>query len=365
MSNKASAIVKQTPAFIYDMLIIEEQINAIINAFKKYKNFELFYSIKANYHTEILKLVKKLNLGASVSSEEELQRAKKIGFKKISYTAPYTPHNISTNKFIEINFNNFSEITTEQNVGLRVNPLIGWSYLQNTCTANIESQFGIPINKVKKMNLSNIIRLHMHTSSDSYKIDIFTTALKRVLEVIKLNPQIKTINIGGGIAVPIGKNEKEFNISLFAQEIIAELKKFNLLYNRDLKLQFEPGNYIVRPSGQYICKIIAKEEKFNKIYYFTDGTKHHLKGINTITKIITRDTPANKKSGYIVGKTCQRGDIIFKGILPELNVGDIITIPNTGAYCFVQADNFHLIPKPKNYFNTQQFSSSGKANVLC
>jgi len=342
--------IKKTPAFIYDLSVIRTQINKILKAFEEYKDFELLYSMKANNSNKILEVIKNLNIGIAVSSEDELSKAKELGFEKISYTAPYIPNKLLETKTIEINFNNFSEVKNKKNSGLRINPLIGWSYLDDTEAGEINSQFGIPINELNDNDLTNVERLHMHTSSDSYKIDLFIKSLRKLLELIKNYPQIKTINIGGGIAIPICEDAEEFDIQNFAKKIIQEMQDFNNKFGRKIKLQFEPGNYVVRPAGYYVCRVMAKEIKFGKEYYFTDGTKRHIKGINNFKNIQYSRNLKNKSESYLIGKTCQRGDVLYHGLIPELNIGDLIIIPNTGAYCSVQADNFHLIPKSKELF---------------
>ncbi len=337
---------------VYDLNVVERQARKILEAFKIYDNFDLFYSMKANNSDEIVKVLCRKGLGASVSSEAELSKAIDLGFDSISYTAPYIPRSVLKNRNVEVNFNNYSEKKDYKKAGLRINVLIGWSYLPGTAASGEDSQFGVPIHELNSLDLSDVSRLHMHTSSDSYKIDLFLSALRNLLKIMKENPQIKTINIGGGVAVPIAQEDNEFDIKKFAKKIVGEINKFNSKFDRNVRLQFEPGNYLVRPSGKYICKIMAKEKKFGQIYYFTNGTKHHIKGINRIVRISLMNEHDNKEleKSVVVGRTCQRSDILFEGSLPELDIGDLISIPNVGAYCSVQSDSFHLLQKPYEIF---------------
>jgi diaminopimelate decarboxylase len=357
LENIIKKYKNKTPFYLCDRNIIREQINKLQSAFSSYDNFELLYAVKANYSDAVLKEIFKLKIGAAVSSPEELKKVQKYGIKPISYVAPYTPKTIiqlAKNNKIELNYNNYSELQNNQinNSGIRINPEVGWSFIKDFRAGAKDSQFGISYKYVTDFDLSMVTRLHMHTSSDSYKINIFILGLKRLLAIASKLPKVNTINIGGGIAVPLEITEKDFNIKKYALEIIKVVKKFNKQYNRNVKIQIEPGSYIVRPSTYYISKVKAIEKKNNNItYYYLDGTKHHLKGLVNIQKL-NFITKSNKKTNAkIFGCTCQRSDIIYNNSkIPNLKIDDLVVIPMTGAYCLVQSDNFHLLQKPNKYY---------------
>ena len=49
----------------------------------------------------------------------------------------------------------------------------------------------------------------------------------------------------------------------------------------------------------------------------------------------------------IAGKFCESGDILVKDInLPPVSAGDIIAIPDCGAYCLPMASNYNASLKP-------------------
>ncbi|EFK96101.1 Diaminopimelate decarboxylase [sediment metagenome] len=345
----------KTPFYLCDKGIISEQIKKIQVAFSTYKNFELLYAIKANYSDIVLEEIKKTNIGVAVSSLNELKKVLQYNFKTISYTAPYISKEVLSlaikNK-VEINYNNFSDFQDSKikNAGVRLNPEIGWSYFKDFSAGVIGSQFGISWKEALNLDLSQVTRLHMHTSSDSYNISFFIQGLKRLLKIAVKYPNISTINIGGGIATPIGRDEKEFDIKLYATEIIELIELFNKKHQRNLRIQIEPGNYIVRPSIYYVCKIQAMDKKNNSLCYYTDGTKHHLRGIFNIQKINFITKSKEKSKAKIFGCTCQRADVIYDDLeIPKLVVGDLAVIPMTGAYCLVQSDNFHLLDKPYEF----------------
>ena len=49
----------------------------------------------------------------------------------------------------------------------------------------------------------------------------------------------------------------------------------------------------------------------------------------------------------IAGKYCESGDLLAQGVaLPEIESGDLLAIPVSGAYCPSMASNYNLNPRP-------------------
>jgi len=60
----------------------------------------------------------------------------------------------------------------------------------------------------------------------------------------------------------------------------------------------------------------------------------------------TSDAPAALVR--VVGKHCEAGDIIVKDeFLPaDVQAGDLLAVPGTGAYCRSMASNYNHVPRP-------------------
>ncbi len=72
-----------TPLYVYDEGRITDNYYRVFNAFKRhYKNFKLYYAIKANNNLAVLSLLRKLGAGTDCSSPAEVYLAKKAGFSK-------------------------------------------------------------------------------------------------------------------------------------------------------------------------------------------------------------------------------------------------------------------------------------------
>ena len=63
--------------------------------------------------------------------------------------------------------------------------------------------------------------------------------------------------------------------------------------------------------------------------------------------IANRMNDEGKKKVTIAGKFCESGDILIKGIeLPEITAGDILAVPDCGAYCLAMGSNYNASLKP-------------------
>jgi diaminopimelate decarboxylase len=357
-NNTINALVGlsgDTPCYVYDLKQIQKQLDCLKMSFCEYDGYEPYYAVKANNNPEVLKLFINAGFGLAVSSPEELSVVLNLGCRQISYTAPYIDASamkmIKENSFIEVNFNNLSESKryTGKRFGIRVNPLIGDALFNEFKAGGKFSQFGVPFEELIKSETNPTI-LHMHISSDSNNIDVYLRAIGILLKIAELKSNVEAINIGGGFSIGFGTIKKPMDLQTMSKGIIKLLQGFQKKTGRRLRLQTELGSYLVRESGYFLTTIQEAESKFNRMYYFCNGSKHHLRGLQVLRSNIIY--PIDKRSiiGGIYGKTCQRGDYLLESDnLPDLHRGDLIIINNAGAYCSVQANEFHLLPKPKEF----------------
>ncbi|MCK4961184.1 MAG: diaminopimelate decarboxylase, partial [Anaerolineales bacterium] len=63
--------------------------------------------------------------------------------------------------------------------------------------------------------------------------------------------------------------------------------------------------------------------------------------------VANRMNDKETKKVTIAGKFCESGDILIKDIeLPEVAAGDILAVPDCGAYCLAMGSNYNASLKP-------------------
>ena len=116
----------------------------------------------------------------------------------------------------------------------------------------------------------------------------------------------------------------------------------------------EPGRAIIGPAGLALYSVGSqKTVPMVRTYVSVDGgmadnIRPALYGARYATTLANRD-PAGQplQTVTIAGKYCESGDVLIDDAsLPELEVGDLLAVPMTGAYCLAMASNYNLSPRP-------------------
>tara|TARA_B100000035_G_C20994824_1_gene551963 strand:+ start:163 stop:1377 length:1215 start_codon:yes stop_codon:yes gene_type:complete len=359
----------KTPIYCYSLKKIKENIQNLKIHFKKI-NPLICYAVKANSNLNILKEIKKNNLGADVVSGGELMKAlkagikpKKIVFSGVGKTSEEIEYAINK-KILLINAESKSEILEIEkiakkkkkiiNVGIRLNPNTDAKTLSQISTGKKENKFGVNqkvflklVNIVKKSKNLNLKCLSVHIGSQILNHKPYQNMLKTVNKIIKLSKyDFEFVDLGGGMGIDYNHNNFKLNLKKYSQDI----KKF--LEVNNCKIIFEPGRSIIGDTAVLITKVIYIKEGFKKDFVILDaamndlmrpalyGAKHKIMPLKKINK-------KSKKIYEFVGPICESTDT-FATIknYQKLNEKDYLIICDVGAYGMSLASNYNVRPKP-------------------
>jgi ornithine decarboxylase len=168
-------------------------------------------------------------------------------------------------------------------------------------------------------------------------LDIFD-----ILRRYKHNP--KVIDIGGGFS----SNPEVFSNTV---SVIQDTIKYIPEYR---SLIAEPGRFFAQPSQDLFVKVIAKKPGLNGKgfrYVIDESLYGHFSCIpfdhQTPPFIRISDKTSNISDAILFGRTCDSLDVIAKGPMEELEVGDWLYFPLMGAYTSATASEFNGFPKPE------------------
>lgn len=392
----ALAAKHQTPFY----LIEEKQLKSDIKTFKKsfdahLPNHQAYYAIKANYHPYILKKMVEGGLGLDVSSERELKLALKAGATKMLFSGPGKSERdlelaLKQSKKLILNMDSFEElhrlgkITNEKKISIRA----GIRFYSSVHGA--WSKFGIPLkelkkfwNEAKKYPYINLQGLHFHISLNLHaeKYCQVLTELATYLEKnfpAKLRAEIKFIDIGGGYYPDDVEGFYPWSdhypwtlsgghIKKLAHEYYGEKVKFSDKYfitrasspeklateirkTIDAKLAklvpnctyfSEPGRIVSNNSTSIVTKIMDVKEKIIITDAGINATGWEF-GQHFYFPIINITNPDYKeKSMRVYGSLCTPRDFWGYYLYAKTTKpGDVLVIPNQGAYKFTLAQNF-------------------------
>jgi diaminopimelate decarboxylase len=388
----AEKIVKEfgSPIFVLDEADFYLRTKAWKAALEQsFGGGQLYYAAKSFICVEVARWLKELKVGLDVCTQGELATALAANFPaadiefhgnnkseaEILFAIKSAVGTIVIDSFDELS--RVAKIANQegriQKVYLRLTPGVDTHTHEFISTAHEDVKFGfsiasgdaqIAIDKCMAEKSLNLAGIHCHIGSQIFEVDSFKLAAKRLIAVLaafrdKYSKELPELNIGGGYGIAYTNNETAISpfhvIPAIAQEIKDECAKAKLSIP---KISIEPGRAIVGPTTTTIylvgtTKLVKLEDGSTRKYISVDGgmsdnIRPALYGATYSAFLANRSSSEKSISSRIVGKHCESGDILIPEIeLPaDINAGDLLAIPATGAYGRSMASNYNHMPRP-------------------
>jgi diaminopimelate decarboxylase len=231
-------------------------------------------------------------------------------------------------------------------------------------TGQEDSKFGFSISSgaatqavaaLELMPGVELVGLHAHIGSQVFDASSFEQAIE-VLGTFFAPLALDELVVGGGLGVAYVNGESAPTQAEWAAAVGEACVKTGV--GPTTRIAAEPGRSIVATAG---------------ITLYTVGTVKHLPGIRTYVSVdggmSDNPRPVLYGSGYeaflpraadavrplpvrVVGKHCESGDLVVPdAFVPEdLEVGDVLATPVTGAYGYSMASNYNKVPRPAVVF---------------
>jgi len=357
----------KTPFYCYSLSQLKYNFNSFSNIFKTIKPL-ICFSVKSNSNLTLLKELKKIGSGADVVSLGELLKAIKAGInaKKIVFSGVgKTEEEIRTaikKEILLINVESENEailinkiskkLFKKTSIGIRLNPNVTGKTHKKISTSGKNEKFGLLYNdcvnlcqKIKKMENLKLEGLSVHIGSQITNVKPFKEVLSILNKILnKTKIDFKFIDLGGGMGISYSNKEKKLDLKQYSQLV----KKFTK--NKDVKIIFEPGRFIVGNTAVLISKIIYIKKSNNKKFVILDT------GMNDLMRPALYDAQhqivplkkTNKRIGgniEFVGPVCENTDKFLsqKGFA-QIKEGDYVGLTHVGAYGMSLSSNYNIRP---------------------
>ena len=380
----------KTPLYVMDQELIETTIDKMKEAFKSTRfNTRIAYAGKAFLSTGMIKLVESKGLDLDVVSGGELYTAYKAGFpmnkvhlhgnnklvNEIEMAVDFGIDTIVVDNEDEID--KIERICREkgkkQAVLVRIDPGIEAHTHHYIKTSGLTSKFGISLFQdnlfdiIKRLNDSEWIEFkgfHTHIGSQIFQSAFFIFALDEIFKYLdklkkELGIVVHTVNMGGGFGVYYKEGDDPKPIEEVLSEIITYTEAMEIKYQIGFKeLCIEPGRSIVGNAGTTLYEVGGiKETVGGKTYVFIDGgmsdnIRTALYQAEYEAGVVNKINDTDVREITLAGKLCESGDIIIeKGKLPKATeIGDIVAVTTTGAYCYTMSSNYNRMMRPAVVF---------------
>ncbi|MGW7360336.1 diaminopimelate decarboxylase [Streptomyces sp. NPDC054802] len=341
------------------------------------------FAAKANCLVPVLETLRTHGMGCEVATGGELAQALEAGFapERIVFDSPAKTSaelELALELGVAVNADNFQELerinriraerSTRSRIGVRVNSQVGGGTIAAMSTATETSKFGIPLGDAdSRQRLLRAFRdhpwltwVHTHTGSQGCPLHLMAQGIAQAVAFAEEvnndlgRDQVVGIDIGGGLPVNFASDEitpgfdtyvehlREHAPALFTgrYEIVTEFGRSILAKNGFIAAYVE---YTKSAGGRRVAITHAGVQVATRTVFNPDAWP---------LRIAAHDTHGDAKSGRpvrqdVAGPACFAGDLLARDrALPLLEPGDIITLPDTGAYYFSTPFHYNSLPEP-------------------
>jgi diaminopimelate decarboxylase len=360
-----------TPCYVYDLDTIEQRVDDL-RAFDTIR-----YAQKALSNLAILDRLRRMGVVVDAVSAGEIGRALRAGFDPhgepagVVYTADVfdreslelvvsqnIPVNIGSPEMID----QLGERAPGRNIAIRINPGFGHGHSQKTNTGGPQSKHGVwhlqLDDCLRRADLYGLVvnSVHMHIGSGTDLEHLSQVCGAMEQAAIQVGRTVTTISAGGGLPIPYRPEQHYVDLEKYFQLWDETRHRLQDRFGHAIKLEIEPGRYLVAESGYLIAEIRAVKQMGENVFYlldagFNDLARPILYGAYHPISICHRSSqPSSREQDVIVGgPLCESGDIftqadggfVTKRTLPYAQVGDLLVLEAAGAYGYAMASNYN------------------------
>lgn len=371
--EKLQEIVKEypTPFHLYDEKGIRENVKALLEAFSWNKGFREYFAVKATPNPFLINILKEYGCGCDCSSLSELKLAEALDMRgaDIMFSSNSTPEEeyayanglgaiINLDDYTHIGFVERILGHIPETISCRFNPggvfKLGNGIMDNPGDAKYgftrEQLFeGFQVLKKKGAKYFGI---HAFLASNTVTNEYYPTLAKILFELAvelrrETGADIRFINLSGGVGIPYKPGQAPNDIRAIGEGVRKAYEEILVPAGMgEVALYTELGRFMMGPYGCLVTRAIHEKHTY-KEYIGCDacsvdlmrpamyGAYHHI-------TVMGKDNTVCDYKYDITGSLCENNDkFAVDRMLPEINVGDLLVIHDTGAHGYSMGYNYN------------------------
>jgi diaminopimelate decarboxylase len=370
-----------TPFWICDATVLRQQI-ASIKQLTGSAGLRARFAMKAWPATRILKEMLANGIWIDAVSGNEVLRARRAGFpgSSILYTSDVfrdgaieilREHGVMPNVGSPGMLRELQAAGYAGPISLRINPGFGHGHVNECDTGGPSSKHGIWFSDVadvarqaEKLGMT-VVMLHAHIGSGP-EFPEFLDNMRWLAALfagfIPGFPGLNVVSFGGGI--PFNYRDTDDQASLEPLRTLLEESRANFcrIAGRDVRLEIEPGRYLVAPAVTLIARVsdvkrTQTNEKGKGATFvmvdagFNDLVRPAKYGSFHRISVAGRDGRDGLADVVVAGPLCEPGDVFTRGEegllaprpLPLPCAGDLLLLHDAGAYGYAMSSNYNSL----------------------
>lgn len=356
-----------TPLYVYALDRVREARERLRAALP---DSRLYYSLKANPHPRLVGELGRLGCRAEISSSGELAAtvAGGVGPERCLYTGPgKTASEIQAAVRAGVREFSVESIVDLDRVertarahGVRVDVLVRVNPDENVAGHGLAmtgapTQFGMDYGAVVDAGPrltapghARVIGFHCYfgTNLDSAPalLDQFRLAARVSAELgerLAIDPRL--VDLGGGFGHPYAVEGEAVPLDGLREGLVETLDRYLPAWRQGRPaIAFESGRYLVGGAGTLVCRVQDLKTSKGEAFAVLDAGINHLGGMSGLRRLPKlqaavlhqgRRTGEASASVHLVGPLCTPLDRLSRSLeVAELGVGDVLAVPNVGAY---------------------------------
>ncbi|MGQ3053185.1 MAG: diaminopimelate decarboxylase [Roseateles sp.] len=363
-----------TPLWVYDTATIRQRAASL-------RPFDVVrFAQKACSNVHILKLLREAGVKVDSVSRGEILRALAAGYETggddIVFTADLldhatlatiVEHRIPVNAGSIDMLDQLGEASPGHAVWLRINPGFGHGHSHKTNTGGEHSKHGIwhadlgaALATIRRHGLK-LVGLHMHIGSGvdyEHLAQVGQAMVGLVREAIGAGHDLHAISAGGGLSIPYRDGDARIDVAHYFGLWDAARREAEALVGHALKLEIEPGRYLVAESAVLLAEVRAVKNAGANRFVLVDAGFNELMrpamygAFHAMSLIAAAGSGGAAQPTVVAGPLCESGDVFTQGPggevltreLPPAQVGDLLVIHDAGAYGASMSSNYNSRP---------------------
>lgn len=390
-----------TPFYLYDGEILRQRMREVATATEG-PQLQARYAMKANSARRVLDCAREAGLWVDAVSGNEVERARRAGFAGgneppvIMYTADVFRDNalrsvIDNGVLPNIGspgmVRELAEAGYHGPIAVRVNPGFGHGHVQACDTGGPSSKHGIwhedlaeTVGFAAKAGFE-IVALHAHVGTGP-QIQEFNENMRRLVgvfgELLGRFPQVRAVNLGGGIPHPYRKGAPGYELSGYRTLLLEAATTLSESAGHPVRVEIEPGRYPVAGMAVLVSTVKdvkrtrtnAKGEGHDFIMVdagFNDLVRPAMYGSYHEISIVGRGAERQPEPFVVAGPLCESGDVFTRDeqelLVPRAlgrpDPGDLLVLHDAGAYGAAMSSNYVSMGRVP-----QVFWEGGRATLI-
>ncbi len=366
-----------SPLYVFFESTVRQRCRDLKDAIT-YPRSVIRYACKALTLKAILTLIKDEGLWIDASSLNEAHRALLAGYQpsEVQFTGESASVPVFTELHslgVDMNCSSLDQMRLwgrlfpGGKVSFRLNPGEGHGANDKVNTGGPASKHGIYIDQLDSVR--SILReydltltgIHAHIGSGT-DLHHWLRIKDITLDVAKTFDDLTFINLGGGLPVVYNpETDSPMPLQEWGARLSDSLAAFSKEYGKDVRLEIEPGRFVVAECGYLLAEIQNIKVTPGYEYALLNtgfnhnprpamyGSYHPLTAVSGDGRALT-----GSKRYVIAGYLCESGDVFTRSEsgellpreFPELKVGDLMAMGLIGAYSHAMKSEYNSMNLP-------------------